>query len=962
MVRGADIFTRAGLWVGTAPPTPDPGRKDGNVMHTRNIQKINPQKGEDVLPRHTVLHLAKQIQRAGFTIMRIVTIVAATLFTSGGLIAAESAQAAITQYELNIPRQPLDTALTDLAQQTGLQVGRFSDAVKGDTLVGPVTGNYSADQALKSLLAATRLTYRTLNERAIIVLRPEDVAQLPPANTLSRSGGNEDPSSRRDGQGQGGQRGEDSSQTNDHKSFWSRLRLAQTIPGSAQSTTSVNSSSSSNRSGVEQTSLQTPVQLEEVLVTAQKRGDERLQDVPVPVTAISAATLASENQTRLQDYFTRVPGLSVTPDDELGSAKVAIRGITTGSYASPTVGIEVDDVPFGSSSIGAWGSVAPDVDPFDLARVEVLRGPQGTLYGAGSMGGLIKFVTVDPSTDGLSGRLGAGTTSVYNGSGLGYSVHGAINVPLTDTLAVRASGYTRTDPGYIDNPVLHLDGVNRTKAQGGMLSGLWKPSGDLSLRVSAVLQDHDRNGSNDVYVEPGLTGLQQSALLGTGEVDNRIQAYNANLQAKIGVVNLTSITAYNVSDLTYKRDETYDIGGLVQLLPNLDAAAAEGLGNIQTKKFTQETRLSAAFGPYFEGLVGAFYTYENSRQNVNIIARDPATIQDLGLAYGTDNPSTYTETAAFVNLTAHITQRFDIQIGGRESAVRNKVLETDIGPLVPLLDGSTSPDVFPRADHKATAFTYMLTPRFKVSDDLMVYARAASGYRPGHSNNGPANENLPPGVGPDRTENFEVGAKGELLDRTLGFDASLYRINWKDIQYLSFDANTGIGFLANGNRAKSQGFELSLDAKPLKGLTLSSWVSLNEATLTEPFPPSAFVNVKSGDRLPYSSRFSGSISADQQFGFRGGVIGYVGGSLSYVGERLGDFPNIFSPPARQALPAFAQTDLRTGVEYNGWSAKLFVNNVADKRGLLRGGIGTVYPFAFNYIQPRTVGLSVEKAF
>ncbi len=270
---------------------------------------------------------------------------------------------------------------------------------------------------------------------------------------------------------------------------------------------------------------------------------------------------------------------------------------------------------------------------------------------------------------------------------------------------------------------------------------------------------------------------------------------------------------------------------------------------------------------------------------------------------------------------------------------------------------------FPRADYKANAFTYLLTPRFKVSENLMVYARAASGYRPGHPNSGAANLDLPPGVGADRTENYEIGAKGELLNRALGFDASLYRINWKDIQYLSFDPTTGAGYLANGNRAKSQGLELSLDAKPVKGLTLNAWITLNEAVLTEPFPPTAFVNVKSGDRLPYGSRFSGNFSADQEFALGGGVMGYAGGSVSYVGERQGDFPNIFAPTAaRQILPAFAQTDLRAGASYGKWTANLFVNNVADKRGLLRGGIATVYPYAFNYIRPRTVGLSVERAF
>src|SRR6185312_5644076 len=141
-------------------------------------------------------------------------------------------------------------------------------------------------------------------------------------------------------------------------------------------------------------------QLEAVIVTAQKR-EERLQDVPVPVTAISAGALIDSNQVRLQDYFTRIPGLSVTPEDSNGAPIITIRGVTTGALGNPTVGIVVDDVSLGSS--GSLGLQVPDLDPSDLSQIEVLRGPQGTLYGASSIGGLIKYVTIDPSTERLSG-------------------------------------------------------------------------------------------------------------------------------------------------------------------------------------------------------------------------------------------------------------------------------------------------------------------------------------------------------------------------------------------------------------------------------------------------------------------------------------------------------------------------------------------------------------------------------
>jgi outer membrane receptor protein involved in Fe transport len=162
---------------------------------------------------------------------------------------------------------------------------------------------------------------------------------------------------------------------------------------------------------------------------------------------------------------------------------------------------------------------APDIDPSELAQVEVLRGPQGTLYGASSIGGLLKYVTVDPSTDALSGRIQAGTSSVRNGAELGYSFRGSVNIPLSDTLALRASGFTRRDPGYIDDPMLNAEGVNKVTTQGGRLSALWRPSHEFSWKASALYQDSKASGSPYVDVQPGLGNLQQSDVRGTGDVD-----------------------------------------------------------------------------------------------------------------------------------------------------------------------------------------------------------------------------------------------------------------------------------------------------------------------------------------------------------------------------------------------------------------------------------------------------------
>ena len=197
-------------------------------------------------------------------------------------------------------------------------------------------------------------------------------------------------------------------------------------------------------------------------------------------------------------------------------------------------------------------------------------------------------------------------------------------------------------------------------------------------------------------------------------------------------------------------------------------------------------------------------------------------------------------------------------------------------------------------------------------------------------------------------------------------DASLYYIKWNDIQLQLINPITGIFFYANGSQAKSQGLELSAQAKPLTGLSIAAWVAWNNARLTEPMPPGASVVGNSGDRLPYSAPFSGNLSLEQTFPLTAlarGLTGFVGGSVFYLGDRVGQFASIYLvPPQRQDLPSYTKLDLRAGVDYGTWRVNLYVNNVTDKRGVLDGGLDLIPTNAFIYIQPRTVGMSVSKTF
>jgi iron complex outermembrane recepter protein len=804
--------------------------------------------------------------------------------------------------EFNVPVQSATTGIPEFARQAGIQILVSEPLVRGKKIAA-VTGRHSVAEALTILLKGTGLI-ATSNDGATYTLA---IARAPPtslnssaaASVLAASPPRSQPAS-----------------------------IAESSPAMAE-----------DEKGVSR--------LEEIIVTAQKRS-ERLQDVPVPVTAISADTLLESNQLRLQDYYASIPGLSFAVGP-YGEPFVVIRGLTSNAYTTPTVGVTVDDLPYGASTGNASGYTVPDIDPSDLARVEVLRGPQGTLYGASSMGGLLKYVTVDPSTEALSGRLQASGNLVQNGAQTGYSVRGSVNVPLSDIWAVRASAFTRLDPGYVGNVQTGQSGVNRGEANGGRLSALWRPTDSFSLKLGALFQDTKTDGSPDV--EPSLGDLKQSALRGTGEYERKSQVYSANLTAKLGSTSLTSVTGYSIDSFSSSLDLTSAYGTTAEsFFPGITGASVPL--SLKTSKFSQELRLSAPIGHHFDWLLGAFYTHENTPAEQDIDAVDPSNGTIAGALLQIPYTTTYQEIAAFADLTVHFSDRFDVQFGGRESQNKQIYAQENIGPL---LGGASG--LIPTEYSKANAFTYLLTPRFRVSPDLMIYARFASGYRAGGPNANSQLTGVPSEVNSDKTQNYELGVKGNALDHRFSFDASLYYIDWKDIQLSG--VQDGFSFFFNGAGAKSQGLEISVESRPLTGLTLAAWIALNDAKLTQSFPPqsvAAGVYGVAGDRLPYGSRLSGSVSIEQTFAITNGWNGFVAGSVNYVGDRVADFE---ATAQRQDLPAYAKVDLRMGAKYETWAVNAFANNVANKRGILQGDLPT-NPSAFIYIQPRTVGLSVSK--
>jgi iron complex outermembrane recepter protein len=681
--------------------------------------------------------------------------------------------------------------------------------------------------------------------------------------------------------------------------------------------------------------------LQEVVVTAEKRK-ERLSDVPAPVSALSATQLADANQTRLSDYFTSIPGLIVSPAIQ-SSQTLAIRGVTTAG-SNPTVGVTIDDIPYGPSTGIGGGQVVPDFDPGDLERVEVLRGPQGTLYGASSLGGLIKYVTKDPSTQALSGRFQANTEGVTNGGGPGYGFRGSINAPLADDMAIRVSVFGRHDAGYIDNVQTGQNGINSDQAYGGRMALMWKPSDALSIKLNALYQDVKGDGSDSV--DPALGDLKQSRLLGTGIYDRSAQLYSATVEAHFGTASLVSTTGYGINYFKDSLDYSYALADFSTM--QYGAGGDNLISANRAKKFTEELRFSMPLGSHVDWLAGAFFTNEDSVYNQDVLAERTSDADVVGSLLSSENPTTFKELAGFTDLTVHVTQAFDIQAGVRGSGISQTFSSQAVGALA---GGDTD-----RLDTRDSSVTHLATARYKITPDLMTYLRISSGYTAGGAN---ANLGVPPAYGPQNAEDYEVGLKGSFLDHRLFIDSSIYYIDFNHIQ-VDVVLPSGFDYIANGSKAKSTGVELSVEAKPWSGMAVDGWVTWDEANLVEDFPAGSSVEGRAGDRLPLSSRWSGHASLEQSFDVSRGFEGFGRIEFSYVGNRIGVFESAGTD--RQYYAGYGKVDLRAGVRRNEWSGQLYINNLNDARAALYGGLGSIPPTSFTYIRPRTIGLSLVYAF
>jgi iron complex outermembrane receptor protein len=709
--------------------------------------------------------------------------------------------------------------------------------------------------------------------------------------------------------------------------------------------------------------------LEEIVVTAQKR-EQNLSETPLSITALTGSALEAMAATQFRDFATTVPGLNYTTAG-IGATQVNLRGVTTGTDISPTVGIYVDEVPYGSSTPFASASqLALDVGLYDVQRVEILRGPQGTLYGASTMGGLLKYVTTPPDTTAFGGLSRAGVSSTDEG-GTSFDVSSVVNVPLAaDKAALRLSGFYAEDGGYIDNVQLGKDDVNQADVYGGRGDLLWNANDRLSVRLAVYAQDIKRDGNATAdydlaTAKPVAGDLDQFVIL-PEPFEQEFRLASATVGYQFDSAELTSITSYQTSDV----HQFLDASDLYVPLLNFVFANSNppipivlGAMGIQyryeTDKFVQELRL-ADTGEKLDWLVGAFYTKEDSQNTQHVPGYDPDGAL-VPVNFGVvEVPSTFEEIAGFATLTYHATSKVDLEGGLRYS--HNSQEQEQIGSGV--LIGSA-----PKRDSSESPVTYLANVRYQASDNLMTYVRVASGYRPGGPNlviNDPRTGQplAPPTFDSDSLTSYEAGIKASTQDRRYSVDAAIYTIDWNDLQINV--ARNGVGVVGNAGSARSTGTELTLTGRPLDALTLVGAFAYINAELTEDSPNTDPLNGElggeRGDPLPNTPEFTAALSADYAFNIAGRDAS-AGATWRFIDDRVDGYKDGSNP--QYDLPSYDTLDLRSRIEFGSTYVQLYVKNVFDERGLLSAGTALTAlggPVTVSTLQPRTYGISINVDF
>ena len=723
--------------------------------------------------------------------------------------------------------------------------------------------------------------------------------------------------------------------------------------------------------------------LQEIIVTATKRA-EKLQDVPVAISAITAEDIQTRGFTNYADYLNTVPGVFFE-DGGPGVSQIRIRGIsgsegglpsTTATYFGETV----------TSVLTNFGG-KPNLRLVDIERVEVLRGPQGTLFGASALAGVVRIIPAEPDASGFEANVGARGFTTAHSSDASYHVEGTVNIPLiADRLALRVVAYQDDIAGYIDNnfagqaavdygaafglpdgmlvtpavPAFTRKDINSEDTWGVRAALGWQATENLKIDLTHATQDVTLQ--SEPFTMPDFGEYEQSRAMdfyeegGAGErleINTIVVKYDWDAMALTSASNWSEMTRFTNQDITYLAEGNF---GAPIPWPLRDRSVGE--------LFTQELRLQSVGDGPLQWLVGLFYLKQTADFSQFVADYScPTCLPELlaGQDFAADAPmarfSEEEQRAAFAQVSYTFASQWTVGVGAR-------YLEDDLTSLNPPSDGFLIGGAQPGAPEQggsSSEFNPSAYLRYEPADDLTLYLQAGRGFR-----SGVVNQRLPDacqaaaaavGAGaftdPDTLWNYELGVKSQFAEGRLGINAAVYRQDWEGVQ-LGVALPCGFNVLANAGDVTNDGVELEMVAQAGDAWRFNLAASYTQAEFERVEPGTIYAK---GERLPDAPEKNGSLGAQYSFVMGPEWSGYVRADYVYVGElRLK-----FGVDEVLNQESFNTANLRLAFQREALSLELFGRNLADERGVIETGQPSLGAKQ-TLIRPREVGVELRYGF
>lgn len=726
-------------------------------------------------------------------------------------------------------------------------------------------------------------------------------------------------------------------------------------------------------------------QIEQVVVTAQKRA-EALQSVPLSVTALEQRELERMGVEHVSDLARQTPGLTVVSSGP-GQNILIVRGISSVAGTAGTVGYYLDDTPIAASSNASLLSLRGLIDPamFDIARIEVLRGPQGTLYGSSSMGGTVKYVSSQPDLNKFGGKASA-VLSHTEGGGWNEEGNASVNLPLGEgTAALRIGLMYRNQDGYIDrypvavNDILAIApggarqaNVNTEQTKGARIALRLNLGAGLVANASLYYQHMLLGAPFQVDAPPGgLSQLIQTRLVAEPSTQNSSLA-NLTLRKNFARYELVSSTSYYDRRVAVDEDASKVLYYFFSPVPQSSVYPGGMHGDYINREFTQEVRMvSDSSGP-LQMIAGAYYHHVDAPL-ASVIPVPAGYNNKFGTNYGSfftgARQATVRETALFAEAAYQMAPAWTARLGLRAFRVNQGFAQQGDG----LFNGGPSAITGSSRDH---GYNPKLNLSWQATPDALLYATASKGYRPGGPNNPApaalcAKEVATLGLSdsalltfsPDSLWNYEFGAKTQWLDRRLTLNGALYSIDWSKVQQ-QIVLQCGFNITANFGSARSKGGELEAAYQATSRLSLRATAGYTSATLNNDVPGTG---ARQGDTLLDVPRWTGSAAAEYSWPVAGRYAAFGRLDATYTGGANSLYDRA-SPFYRRG--GFSQLNARLGWQPLGkaprWNAALFIDNLLDRIGQtgLPVAISADLPgtrrIAIN--RPRTMGVKLGLAF